>query len=99
MLETNTVRQEDGTVRFTQIIAWDKGYDECKRPLAIDRGYKVVKKGYPNVHPYGDSYRVVWWSGPDKVYILKSQQHLITTTEFDREAKFREYGGWFRPCW
>lgn len=99
LLETNTVLQADGSVRFTQIVAWDEGRDEANRPVAVDRGYKVVKDGYPSVHRYGDDHRVVWWCGPDKVYVLKAKAHLITETEFDREATFREYGGWFRPCW
>ncbi len=99
MLETNTVRQPDGSVRFQQIVAWDEARDEANRKVAIDRGYKVVKDGYPAVHVYGDQFRVVWWSGPNKVYVLNSKTHLVTETPFDREAKFREYGGWFRPCW
>ena len=99
LLETNIVTQEDGTVRFTQIVAWDKGSDDNNRPCAIDRGYKVVKENYPLVHPYEDGLRVVWWSGTDKCYVLTAKEHLITTTDYDREAKFREYGGIFRPCW
>lgn len=99
LLETNTVRQADGTIRFQQIVAWDEARDEAHRTVAVDRGYKVVKDGYPSVHVYGDQYRVVWWSCPEKVYVLKSKTHLVTETQFDREAKFREYGGWFRPCW
>ena len=99
LLETNTVRQTDGSVRFQQIVAWDEARDERKRSIAIDRGYKVIKDGYPMVHRNGDEFRVVWWSGANKVYVLKSKTHLVTETPFDREAKFREYGGWFRPCW
>lgn len=92
LLETNVVTSNKG-IRFTQVIAWDKGKD-----FAIDRGYKVVKKGYPSVHRYGDTFRCVYFTD-SKVYIMKSKQHLITRTPYDREARFREFGGVFRPCW
>ena len=48
LLETNTVRYSDGSTRFVQVVAWDEGRDENNLPCAIDRGYKVVKDGYPN---------------------------------------------------
>lgn len=99
LLETNTVRQEDGSIRFTQIIAWDEGRDETNRPVPIDRGYKVVKEGYPVVHSYGDRVRVVWWCGSDKCYVLTSREHLVTQTNHDGEARFRSCGGAYRPCW
>lgn len=100
LLETNTVtnRSDDG-IRFIQVVAWDKGLDENNRPCAIDRGYKVVKNGYPAVHICGEWFRVVWWSGPYKVYILKAKEHLVTETPYDREMEFRNHGGWFKPCW
>lgn len=99
LLETNTVRDEDGTVRFVQVIAWDSTRDDENRHVAIDRGYKIVNDGYPCVHECGSSHRVIWWCGAEKVYVLNSKAHLITETDEDREAQFRQYGGRFRPCW
>lgn len=99
LLETNKVINPDGSERFTQIVAWDRGWDDDNRSVAIDRGYKVVNNDYPAVHSCGDSYRVVWWCGDDTVYVLNAKQHIATTTYEDREAQFRQYGGRFRPCW
>jgi hypothetical protein len=95
LLETNTVVDAEGRVRFTQVVAWE----EAAGGQAIDRGYKVVKEGYPSVHPYGEGWRLVWWSSPDKLLVLTAREHLVTTTDHDPESRFRELGGTFRPRW
>lgn len=95
LLETNVVRNDAGRVRFTQVIAWDARTNGS----AVDRGYKVVKDGYPRVQRFGETHRVVWWASPDKVIVLTAREHLLTDTRHDREARFREFGGLYRPCW
>jgi len=99
LLETNTVLNPTGEVRFSQVWALDVVQGEHGGLQWVNRGYKVRKDGYPAVHVYGGHYRVVWWCGPGKVYVLRSKVHLVTETPYDREAKFRECGGRFAPCW